>query len=289
MLPASVETMIRLARKNLLTEPVRLMISVMGVALSVFLIAFLVSMYRGWDEKIGGYIEGSEIDVWVARDGTTDFLNAASIVPEEEGNELEALADVQSWSPLIVRPMAATNEGGDAIDISLIGYRVDPGLGRPPAIASGENLPRVGEAVIDESISDRFGVDIGDTISVVGEDLRVVGISKGGNFIFWQAVFVDYAEAERILDQPGFATFLVFDLDDSSFAHRIRGARSRPSATTSRRKLAPSSQLPPAIASSANYCRSSASLSSLPSSSASQWPASRSILRRSRRHASGAS
>lgn len=213
----------------MLTEPIRLLISVAGIALSVFLIAFLISMYRGWDEKIGGFIESSEIDVWVAREGTTDFLNAASILPESTGNDLEALGDVRAWSPLIVRPMSAYTEGGEAIDASLIGYRIDPGLGRPPSIESGEDLPLISEAVIDRSVSERYGVEIGDSIVLVGETFRVVGISEGGNLIFWQTVFIDHAEAERILEQAGFATFVVFDLanDDNAdeFAAAVEEAR----------------------------------------------------------------
>lgn len=221
--------MILLARRNLFAEPFRLLVSAAGVALSVFLISFLVSMYRGWDEKIGGFVENSSVDVWVAREGTTDFLNAASIVREETGNSLEPLGPVAAWSPLIVRPMEAFTEDGDTMDISLIGYRIDPGLGRPPSISSGEGLPREGEAVIDGSIAHRHGVEIGDTISVVGEPLRVVGISEGGNFIFWLAVFVDYAEAERLLEQQGFATFLLFELDDGAagpeFAETVEAQR----------------------------------------------------------------
>lgn len=220
--------MFLLARRNLLSEPLRLLISVAGVALSVFLISFLISMYRGWDEKIGGFIESSNIDVWVARDGTTDFLNAASILPEDTGNGLKPLGDVNAWSPLIVRPMRAFTKDGDGIDISLIGFRTETGLGRPPSISSGEHLPGKGEAIIDASVAHRYGVDIGDSIVVVGEPLRVVGISDGGNFIFWRAVFVDYAEAQRLLKQEGFATFIVFDLDAAApgkFAAAVEAER----------------------------------------------------------------
>ena len=42
--------MLLVARKNLL-ERTRLAISVGGVALSVFLISLLLSLYRGWDSR----------------------------------------------------------------------------------------------------------------------------------------------------------------------------------------------------------------------------------------------
>lgn len=229
--------MFLLARRNLLSEPFRLLASAGGVALSVFLISLLLSMYRGWDEKIGGFVEGSGVDVWVARQGTTDFLSAASIVPADTGDSLELLGNVSGWNPLIVRPMAAYTEGGESMDISLIGFQGSGGLGGPPGINAGEALPGDGEAVVDKSISDRYGVDIGDTILVVGHPLRVVGLSEGGNFVFWQAVFVDYEGAERLLEQKGFATFLLFDLQDpdtnGAFAERVESERPDLQAATS--------------------------------------------------------
>ncbi len=211
--------MLLLAFRNLLSEPFRLLGSAGGVALSVFLISLLLSMYRGWDEKIGGFVEGSGVDVWVARQGTTDFLSAASILPADTGGSLESLGNVSGWNPLIVRPMAAFTEGGESMDISLIGFQGSGALGGPPGISAGETLPGEGEVIVDKSLAHRYDVGIGDTISVVGDRLKVVGISEGGNFVFWQAVFVDYAEAERLLEQGGFATFLLFDLGDPGDAH----------------------------------------------------------------------
>ncbi len=48
--------MFLVARKNLFSERIRLAISVGGVAVSVFLIGILLSLYRGWDEKVGEYV-----------------------------------------------------------------------------------------------------------------------------------------------------------------------------------------------------------------------------------------
>ena len=63
--------MLLVARKNLLSERIRLAISVGGVALSVFLIGILLSHFRGWSEKVGEYVEMVPADLWVAADGTT--------------------------------------------------------------------------------------------------------------------------------------------------------------------------------------------------------------------------
>jgi hypothetical protein len=103
--------MLLVARKNLFSERMRLGISVGGVALSVFLISLLLSLYRGWDERVGGFVEHSNVDVWVASEGAEDFLTAASLLPTE-GEEaeqaqqyLDANGFVVEWSPMIVRLM----------------------------------------------------------------------------------------------------------------------------------------------------------------------------------------
>jgi hypothetical protein len=57
--------------KNILSERTRLAISVGGVALSVLLITFLLSLYRGWNERVGGFVENVDADIWIAREGTT--------------------------------------------------------------------------------------------------------------------------------------------------------------------------------------------------------------------------
>ena len=121
--------MLLVARKNLLNERTRLAISVGGVALSVFLIGILLSLYRGWERKVGEYVEVVPADLWVASDGTTDFAQSASILPQELGTEIGFHPDVQTVSPLIVRPMEVSREQDpptDTFDLQLVGYAVIP-------------------------------------------------------------------------------------------------------------------------------------------------------------------
>lgn len=212
--------MLLLARRNLLAERTRLLISVGGVALAVFLISLLLSLYRGWSDKVGGFVEDSRIDLWVVRDGTTDFLGGASIIPLETADSLSKLEEVDRWSPLIVRPMEA-RKGETKMDVSLIGYRPGTGMGGPLRVKAGKPAPGAGEVIIDEAMADRYGISIGDSIRAAGQDLQVAGISSGGNFVFWQTAFVSYEEAERLLEQPGFATFLLVELREPSAAPEV--------------------------------------------------------------------
>lgn len=204
--------MLLVARKNLFSERTRLAISVGGVALSVLLITFLLSLFRGWSEKVGGFVEDVDADIWLAREGTTDFLAAASILPlDERSDTISTIDDVERWSPLIVRPMEATS-GGKKVDVQFVGFDPATGMGGPTRIEEGKKIPGPGEVIVDEALASRYGVDIGDEISANGSDWKVVGVSSGGDFVAAQTVFVSLDQAAEALQMEGFATFFLIQL-----------------------------------------------------------------------------
>lgn len=63
--------MVPVARRNLLSEKGRLVISVGGVAFAVMLVLVVVSLYRGWGD-VGRLYTELPGDVWVSQTGTTD-------------------------------------------------------------------------------------------------------------------------------------------------------------------------------------------------------------------------
>ena len=222
--------MLLVARKNLFHERVRLAISVGGVALSVFLIGILLSLYRGWSEKVGEYVEDVPADLWVGIDGTTDFVQAASILSDGVGVQLGFVPEVNTVSPLIVRPLQlskARDEGGRKFDVQLVGYDPSIGLGGPLAIVGGKSPPGPGEVVIDKAMSDRFDIDIGDRLVRGASSLTVVGKSAGGDLVFTQVAFatLDSVADYLMLDPPTQRTFFLLTLDDPAekdeFAKRL--------------------------------------------------------------------
>jgi len=211
--------MLLVARKNLTSERTRLAISVGGIALSVFLIGILVALFRGWNEKVGEYVEDVPADLWVASDGATDFIQAGSVLPDSVGTLLGLLPEVDTVSPLIVRPMELAKEGADrddGFDIQIVGYDPAIGLGGPLAVVEGKSPPGPGEIVIDKVLSDRYDVDIGDRLVRGSSSLTVVGKSSGGDFVFTQVAFVTLETAVDFLDlEPDTQrTFFLLTLED---------------------------------------------------------------------------
>jgi putative ABC transport system permease protein len=224
--------MLLVARKNLLTEPMRLAISVGGVAVSVFLIGILLSLYRGWNEKVGEYVEMVPADLWVASEGATDFIMASSVLPDNAGTLLGLVPEIDTVSPLIVRPVEISKAGvpDKVFDVQLVGYDPEIGLGGPLEVVEGKSPPGPGEVVVDEETGDRYGVDIGDRLVRGTQSLTVVGKSSGGDFVFTQVGFVTLDTAVDFLDvnPETQRTFFLLTLQDptetGALARRLEAA-----------------------------------------------------------------
>jgi putative ABC transport system permease protein len=220
--------MLLVARKNLFAERTRLAISVGGVALSVLLIMLLLSLYRGWDEKVGGFVEDSEVDVWIASEGAKDFLAAASLLPAggQEGQTaasfLDSQPDIEAWSPLVVRQMEGVkveidDDGAEKIgkemNLQFIGYDQATGLGGPLEIVDGEGDPTGDEVVVDEALRKRYGVGVGDLVKAGGTNWTVTGVSTGGDIVATQTVFVSHERAQAALSMEEKTTFVVVKME----------------------------------------------------------------------------
>ncbi len=218
--------MLLVARKNLFAEKTRLAISVGGVALSVFLIGILLSLFRGWNEQVGGFVEKVPADLWVASDGTTDFLAASSVLPDALAARLLITPEVDRVSALIVRPMEVhktTDDPDDTFDIQLVGYNPASGLGGPIEVIDGKSPPGPGEVVIDEETRSRYDVQIGDQLQRGTETLTVVGVARGGDFVYTQVAFVTTQTAIDFLslEPPTVRTFILITLDNPEEADLV--------------------------------------------------------------------
>src|SRR3972149_1934763 len=83
-----------LARKNLLAEKIRLLISVGGVAFSVLLVVVVGGLYRGWESRITDYIESIDADLWVGQEGSGDMSHSFSVIPSSLGAEIGHTVDI---------------------------------------------------------------------------------------------------------------------------------------------------------------------------------------------------
>jgi putative ABC transport system permease protein len=182
-----------IAFRNMRSGKARIAFSVAGVAVATLLLSFILALYRGWNERIASYIDDTGADIWVAPFGSESFFTPG-IVTRSVLPMIQAVPGITQADPLLYRPVKLEH-GSGAWDTWVIGF--EPGkLGGPTGMESGSATPGRGEIILDTVLAKLAGVDIGDTVSVGGNALRVSGISTGGNVVFAQLAFVSAEESQ---------------------------------------------------------------------------------------------
>jgi putative ABC transport system permease protein len=205
--------MIPLSLKNLFADRARFAMSVAGIGFAVFLITLLLSLFRGWNEHVGSFVEHVPADIWVAREGAVDFLSLASPIPETLSDELGKIEGVSSVAPLVVMPTSFDCEGR-RIETYLAGYDESAGIGGPLKITGGDSVPGEGGIIIDAALAKTEGLALGDLLVNSGRSFRVTGIAEGSNFVATQVSFVPIDAARRLLGMEKLASYYLITLED---------------------------------------------------------------------------
>ncbi len=168
--------MIKLAWRNLIHERTRLAISVGGVALAVVLILVMAGVFAGSEEHAVAYIKNQPAPLWLMQSGVENMHMASSILPPDSLERLKALDGVAEAVGLLYAN-AGVNLDGNLI-YSYI-FAVDNGVpfGGPWKLVDGTADLEWDEVVIDQELAARYGVGLGDTVEIFGNELTVAGLS----------------------------------------------------------------------------------------------------------------
>lgn len=213
--------MVPIARRNLLAEKTRLLISVGGVAFSVMLILILWGLYQGFNVVSTAYIGSVPADIWVSQEGASDMFHGISILPTTLRNKLRSMSGVSYAYRLVGRQVSAEVKGRD-VHIYLMGYDTKNDTGGPIRMAEGASHPEEGQIIVDKVFARNNGLRIGDTITVLDDDFEIVGISEKGNVMLYQYAFISIDQAVQLLGMSGLANFYLVGLEEGVVAEEIR-------------------------------------------------------------------
>lgn len=165
-----------IARRQLLSEPMRLAATILAVAAATALVLLLSGLRRGIVEQATAYLD-QQPAVLVHQRGVENFLGADSALPESVGADLAVVPGVKKVSPITT---AMTVIALHEQQVSLLFAGFDPGAdGGPWRVVDGR-VPRAdGELVLDGIVAGEHGVEVGDEVDVRGTPVRVVGLSSG--------------------------------------------------------------------------------------------------------------
>lgn len=204
-----------LARKNLVEQPVRFLISVGGVGLSVMLILVMWAILEGIVNQAGSFVKNTDAEVWIVQKGFTDIAHGFSVVPGNLGSRLERLPGVKRASPITgARTEVPTSDGKQTL--SVIGYDTKTGIGGPWRFASDPATPKPGQVVVDETFAKTAGISVGDTLRLPDRPRQVVALSAGTNQFTNQLGFGELRDVERLVRLRGDVNF---------FALQVRAGR----------------------------------------------------------------
>ncbi len=185
------------ARRNLFSDPVRLAISIGGVAVAILLIIVLLGVYAGSVRQMSAYVDNVDADLWVAQAGSPDMIHSFSVVPADMVDQLRGMEGVAAVYPLTSRT-TLVDIGGQKNSLILVGYEPG-GAGGPWQMQEGRADPGPGEIVCDRVTMQTNGLSLGDTITIDDQDYRIVGVSRDATIMVAQYAFVDIDEARKAL------------------------------------------------------------------------------------------
>lgn len=214
--------MLRLAFRNLFQSKVRLAMSVGGVALALMLILALDAIMTGSERQLTAYIDNSGADVWVAQSGVRNLHMVSSWIPASVTSEVEDVPGVESVTPImyLTGPVDAGKQQSLAY---VIGLPEDAGAGRPWDVVEGAAVPEPGEAVIDSGVAERSGIELGDEVKILGQELEVVGLSGGTTTLTNSIAFISMRDFERVRGGGRVVSFVLAKAERGETAEAVAG------------------------------------------------------------------
>lgn len=211
--------MFLLAVRNLFQSKVRLVTSAGGVGLALLLILALDAIFYGVERQITAYIDNSGADVYVSQAGVRNLHMAASSLPVSVVDQVAAVPGVREVTPVgyLTNMVVAGEERHLAY---VIGLPPNAAAGRPWRV-EGTSVPASGEAVIDRGVAARSGVGIGDTIKILGQDLRVAGLSEGTASLVNSVAFVSLQDMARLRGNAETVSFVLVQVDPARSAAAV--------------------------------------------------------------------
>lgn len=192
--------MLRYVWRLLVQDKGRLVLSVGGVALALVLIIALDAVFLGAEERSTIYIDRSGADVIVSQAGVRTMHMGSSRLSDSITAQIASIPGVESATPMLFAS-DLMRVGTSRQSTYIIGLPPDAQAGTPWNVQSGTAMPDPGGAVIDRTIAADAGLDLGDTVAILGTDFRIDGLSSGTSSLTSSVAFIRLADFATVIGQ----------------------------------------------------------------------------------------
>jgi putative ABC transport system permease protein len=209
------------AVRTLRSQPLRLALTIGGIALCIVLMFFLLGVYRGVADGSVEYIRQNRADLWVLQDTATNILRGSSLISSDQIHAIARTPGVRTAAPVLF--LLSTVRHGDRVGtVFLAGFEPEKNIGGPPRLVSGRNPRADDEIVLDRAFALKFHCGVGEEVDLHGRRLKIVGISRGTNAFVIQYAFVTLRFARDLIGVPGLATCVLVNVEPGAGTGPIR-------------------------------------------------------------------
>ena len=173
--------MASLAVRNLFHDKIRLAVTIVGIVLSVGLVAVQTGLFIGFTSTTSNIIDHSGADLWITSRGVP-FIEVSAPFSEQKLFRARAAPEVADAQKYIVQFSLWKLPSGARENCEIVGFDPDSGMGRPWSVAEGkiDDLRLPYTVMIDRFYAQRLGAThIGDSVEIAKTRARVVGFTTG--------------------------------------------------------------------------------------------------------------
>lgn len=217
--------MVSLARKNLLHDRLRFVITVSGVAFAVTLVLVQVGLFMGLLSKATVTIENASADIWVTSRETPN-VDFAHNFPETTVLRVRGVPGVARADNLLVQFMNIQLPSGAEEGCLVYGLHDFAAWNLPWSVNEGDpaDLRRGRYVLMDRSAERRFGTfEVGDYREILGRRFRIIGTTnQAASFTTAPVVFMDLRQAQELAQNAaGKASYILVKLAPGADAAQV--------------------------------------------------------------------
>jgi len=188
-------------RRLLLARPGRLAAGAVAIGLALMLILLLDGLWVGVQDRVTTYEDHSGAQLAVVAPGTDNLFADPGILAAETVGQVAATPGV-SWAAGVRTSYTILELHGGKAAAALVG--AEPGRpGGPWAFRAGRAPRAGGEVALDAVLADRHGLGLGDRVPVLGQQLRLVGLTADTSMFMTPLVFLPQDALTELMRLPG--------------------------------------------------------------------------------------
>lgn len=216
-----------LARKNLLHDKLRFLITVSGVAFAVTLVFVQMGLFMGLLDNASITIEHIDADLWVTSKNTPN-VDFAQTFPETAVQRVRSVPGVARADNLIVWFMTMALPTGAKEGTLVYALEDFERWKFPWNVVEGDltDLRRGNYLFLDDSAEKRFGeFRIGEYREVIGHRMKIIGRTRDAlSFSTTPILFLDYRKAQEMSpdELSGNTTYVLVKLAPGADVEAVR-------------------------------------------------------------------